>query len=413
MTIGRLSARLARALSDPELPHLGSGLRATLRIRCDRGAIVIGLDDGRLHFAETPAAGSPAIEVAASDDNWDKLLLIPPPPTFHSFTALELANPAFTVSGDPLLIAQARPVLERLFECLVASPAAAGPVFARDPGQVRGARHTIACGAARYEIFAETAGLGPPVLLLHTAGADSRQFQAQLADVELAQRWRLVAPDLPFHGRSLPPADWDGSPYRLSSGQYLAWCAAFIEQVIGEPAIVAGGSMGAAIALVLAATRPDLVRGIVAIEPPFRSKGRRNPFQHHAGVHGGLHNASFVRGLMSPTSPEADRRRAAWIYSQGAPGIYTGDLAFYSDEFDGAIVAPRIDSATTPVALLCGTYDYSATPEDGRKLQALIPGARLEIMEGLGHFPMCENPGLFRPYFLRALSHVLNSKSPA
>ncbi len=39
---------------------------------------------------------------------------------------------------------------------------------------------------------------------------------------------------------------------------------------------------------------------------------------------------------MSPLSPESDRRRAAWIYSQGAPGIYGGDLAFYSDEFDGA-----------------------------------------------------------------------------
>src|SRR3712207_7469655 len=53
--------------------------------------------------------------------------------------------------------------------------------------------------------------------------------------------------------------------------------------------------------------------------------------------------------------------------SQGAPQIYTGDLAFYSDEFDGAVVAPRIDAAQTPVALLCGTYDYSATPEDGAR----------------------------------------------
>src|SRR5690606_10194785 len=133
-------------------------------------------------------------------------------------------------------------------------------------------------------------------------------------DVELARAWRLIAPDLPFHGRSMPPRDWDGGPYRLSTEQYLGWCAALIEQVIGAPALVAGGSMGAAMALVLAAERPDLVRGVVAIEPPFRSTGRRNPYQHHVGVHGGLHNASFVRGLMSPTSPEADRRRAVWIY---------------------------------------------------------------------------------------------------
>lgn len=164
--------------------------------------------------------------------------------------------------------------------------------------------------------------------------------------------------------------------------------------------------MGAGMAMVLAGARPDLVRGIVAIEPPFQSKGRRNAYQHHVAVHGGLHNASFVRGLMSPTSPEADRRRAAWIYSQGAPGIYTGDLAFYSEEFDGALVAPRIDAAKTPVALLCGTYDYSASPADGAKLAALIPGAKLDVMEGLGHFPMCENPNLFRQHFLAGLIHA-------
>ena len=204
----------------------------------------------------------------------------------------------------------------------------------------------------------------------------------------------------------MPPRDWDGGQYRLSAATYQAWCVAIIEQIIKEPVIVAGGSMGAGMAMVLAGARPDLVRGIVAIEPPFQSKGRRNDYQHHVAVHGGLHNASFVRGLMSPTSPEADRRRAAGIYSQGAPGIYPGDLAFYSEEFDGAVVAPRIDAAKTPVALLCGTYDYSASPADGAKLAALIPGAKLDVMEGLGHFPMCENPNLFSRHFLAGLSYA-------
>jgi len=403
MIAGQLRARLAAALSDPELAHLGRGLKAALRIRCDDAAIVMTLDDGAPRFSDETDAD---IEIAASANDWAKVLAKPPTPTFHAFTALQLANPAFALSGEPLVIAQARPVLERLFERLTAGPVAEAPAVARDLGQIRGGYHAVNCGGTRYDMFVETAGQGEPVLLLHTAGADARQFQAQLADVELAQSWRLIAPDLPFHGRSMPPRDWDGGPYRLSSQQYLAWCVALIEQVIGAPALVAGGSMGAAMALVMAAERPDLVRGVVAIEPPFRSKGRRNPYQHHVGVHGGLHNASFVRGLMSPTSPEADRRRAVWIYSQGAPGIYPGDLAFYSDEFDGAAIAPRIDTGATPVALLCGSYDYSATPEDGRRLQALMPGARLDVMDGVGHFPMCEHPDLFRPFFLRALAHA-------
>ncbi|MDP3257400.1 alpha/beta fold hydrolase [Bosea sp. (in: a-proteobacteria)] len=398
-----LRARIAAATGDAELRRLGAGLHAVLRVEGAGDDILLRLDDGVVVFEGTAA---PDIVLSAAEADWARLLTLPPPPRFQAFTALAIANPAFTLSGDPLVIAQARAVIERLFELVTLSPAAPAPAVERRMSQIEGRYHRVALPESAAEIHVECAGSGRPVLFLHTAGADSRQFHGQLADVALAAEWRLMAPDMPFHGRSMPPEGWQGEPYRLSGQRYLGWCTAIIEQVIGEKAIVAGGSMGAALALLLAAERPDLVAGVIAIEPPFRSKGRRNPFQHHVGVHAGLHNAAFVRGLMSPTSPIDSRRRAAWVYSQGAPEIYAGDLAFYSDEFDGAEVAPRIDAARTPVSLLCGTYDYSATPEDGAKLAALIPGADLRVMEGLGHFPMCEHPDLFRPHLLAALAHV-------
>ena len=398
-----LRTRIAAAAHDAELRRLGAGLAAVLRIEGAGDDILLRLDDGVVVFEGTAA---PDIVLSAAAEDWARLLTLPPPPRFQAFTALAIANPAFTLSGDARVIAQARAVIERLFELVVLSPPAPAPSVTRRMGQIEGRYHQVALPEGAAEIYVERAGSGRPVLFLHTAGADSRQFHGQLADVALAAEWRLIAPDMPFHGRSMPPEGWHGEPYRLSGARYLGWCAAIIEQVIGAKAIVAGGSMGAALALLLAAERPDLVAGVIAIEPPFRSKGRRNPFQHHVGVHAGLHNAAFVRGLMSPTSPIDSRRRAAWIYSQGAPEIYAGDLVFYSDEFDGAEVAPRIDAARTPVSLLCGTYDYSATPEDGGKLAALIPGADLRVMEGLGHFPMCEHPDLFRPHLLAALAHV-------
>jgi pimeloyl-ACP methyl ester carboxylesterase len=109
---------------------------------------------------------------------------------------------------------------------------------------------------------------------------------------------------------------------------------------------------------------------------------------------------------MSPTSPECLRRRAAWIYAQGGPGVYAGDLGFYSDEFDGHIVGPKIDTARVPVTLMTGEYDYSATVEDGQALAALIPGSRFVPMHGLGHFPMTENPDLFMTFFGPALHEI-------
>lgn len=403
-TLDRLRARLNSILDDPEYLRLGPGLIFALALR-------VGGDEVKLTFANggfqlSDATSEPLISITASAEAWDKVLQSPPPPTFHSFTALDLVNPDFKVEAEPLVLAQARPVLERLVERLVDAPPVTLTPSRRSLSQVAGAWHEVTIRGIPHDIYVESAGQGVPVLFLHTAGADSRQFIAQLSDIELASRFQMTAPDLPFHGRSMPPTGWDGGDYKLDLATYRDWCIAILEQVIGTRAIVVGGSMGAAMALVLAAERPDLLLGIVAVEPPLLSKGRRNLFQHHVAVHGALHNASYVRGLMSPLSPESDRRMAAWIYSQGAPGIYGGDLAFYSDEFDGAVVAGKIDAKRTPVALLSGDYDYSATPADGRQLANLIPGSFFKVMPGLGHFPMCENPNLFRGYLSQSLDHV-------
>jgi pimeloyl-ACP methyl ester carboxylesterase len=168
--------------------------------------------------------------------------------------------------------------------------------------------------------------------------------------------------------------------------------------------------MGAGIALALAAERPDLVKAVIALEAPLRPRGRRNPFLTHAKVNGGWHSAAYVRGLMSPTSPAEDRRRAAHIYAQGAPGIYDGDLVFYSDEFDGEVVAKRIDGRRIPVALLIGHYDFSATVSDAHALAGWIECAVVTEMPELGHFPMTENPAVLLKY-LRPILAALSSSA--
>ncbi|MES0172563.1 alpha/beta hydrolase [Mesorhizobium sp. M0006] len=405
-TTDDLRRRMTSALQDGELLRLSPGLETAVVIAVGAEEFSLVFRDGGA-FLEAEKSGE--LRLSASEEAWALTLSPPPPPRYHAFTAFQLANDEFSFAGDPKLWAQARSALERLFELVVACPPHAAPAVQRDLSQISGRYETIHVEGIAYDVFCEEAGQGIPVLFLHTAGADGRQYLGQLADLELAKRFRLIAVDMPFHGRSLPPRTWQGNPYKLTTELYRSWCSAILDKVVGEPAIVVGGSMGAAIAMVLAADCADKVRGIVAVEPPYRSKGRRNPYQNHVEVNGGLHNSSFVRGLMSPTSPEADRRRASWIYAQAAPGIYNGDLSFYSDEFDGELVAPRIDSARTPVALLSGTYDYSATPEDGARLAKLIPGSLFVTMDGLGHFPMCEHPDLFRGYLLQALDFILKA----
>ncbi|MCY1254140.1 2-succinyl-6-hydroxy-2,4-cyclohexadiene-1-carboxylate synthase [compost metagenome] len=400
-----MCGRIEAAISDAELRSVSAGLDAKVGIRI--GALGIGIVVHGSTVLVSDNLDNSDVLICAEKDAWEKVLASPPPPTFHSFTALQLANPLFDVSGDAATIARCRAMLERLFELVVhAAPLQPGMTAQRDPTRISGRYASVTIDGIAHQIYSESSGTGQPVLFLHTAGADSRQFHGQLSDHELMSHYGMTAPDLPFHGKSMPSPTWRGETYKLSKELYLSWCEGILRDIIGEPAIVVGGSMGAAMALVLAAEKPELVKGVVAIEPPFQSKGRRNPFQHHANVHGALHNASYVRGLMSPLSPEANRRHAAWIYSQGAPGIYPGDLAFYSDEFDGAIVGPKIDCDRTPVVLLCGDYDYSASPADGQKLLEVMHGASMIEMHGLGHFPMCENPDAFRPHLLAALQAV-------
>ena len=97
-----------------------------------------------------------------------------------------------------------------------------------------------------------------------------------------------------------------------------------------------------------------------------------------------------------------------WHYMQGGPGVFAGDLHYYFEEGDlrnGQAAALRDNSC--PIYLLSGEYDVSATPEMGRELAELIGAAHFEVMKDVGHFPMSENPELFRRYLLPVLEKIL------
>ena len=59
-----------------------------------------------------------------------------------------------------------------------------------------------------HRIYVEEAGRGIPLLCLHTAGSDSRQYRDLINDPTVLDRFRVVAFDLPWHGKSSPPAGW-------------------------------------------------------------------------------------------------------------------------------------------------------------------------------------------------------------
>ena len=261
-------------------------------------------------------------------------------------------------------------------------------------------------GGESYRIFYEEAGRGRPLLCLHTAGADSRQFRHVLNDPAIIERWRVVAFDLPWHGRSNPPDGWWLRRYRLRTDAYVGLVRDFWRALALDEPVVMGCSMGGAVVLKVAADHQDEIAGVIGLESAAFAEGRDNDFLHHPAVHGGELAATWTYGLNAPSSPEAGRRENWWYYSQSGPGVYKGDVYFYCEDWDGREDVRRIDTGRCGVSLLTGEYDYSATPDMTRAVAEAIPGARFTVMAGIGHFPMVENYARFRPYLMAELDRM-------
>ena len=72
-----------------------------------------------------------------------------------------------------------------------------------------------------HRVYFEEAGRGIPLLCLHTAGADGRQFRHMMTDRAITDHFRVVAFDMPWHGKSTPPDGWQDEEYRLTTENYI------------------------------------------------------------------------------------------------------------------------------------------------------------------------------------------------
>ena len=265
---------------------------------------------------------------------------------------------------------------------------------------------TLESNGVSYRIFYEEAGEGVPLICLHTAGADSRQFRHMLNDADVTRDFRVIAFDLPYHGRSNPPDNWWLQKYQLTTECYLGLIRDFWRALDLERPVVLGCSMGGAIVLKVAAEYQEEITGIIGLESTAFAEGRDNDFLHHPAVHGGELAASYTYGLNSPYSPEESARENWWYYSQGGPGVYKGDVYYYCFDMDTREDIKRIDTNRCKVSLLSGEFDYSATPAETKKAADAIAGSRFVLMKGMGHFPMIENYAGFKPYLMEELARM-------
>ncbi len=258
----------------------------------------------------------------------------------------------------------------------------------------------------RYRIYFEEAGKGIPLVCLHTAGAHASQYRHIMCNEAVSAHFRVLAFDLPWHGKSTPAPGWQNTTYALTSEVYEQIVLAFVTALGLERPVIMGCSMGGRLVVRLAAAHGDALRAVIGLE----GSDHPSPWYDDSWLEQpeflrGDFCAALVSGLVAPQSPEESRWETLWHYYQSGPEVFKGDMHFFrsDSEYREQLTS---EHGSCPVFLLTGEYDYSCTPALTHDTAARIPGARAITMEGLGHFPMSENPALFYSYLAPVLDEI-------
>lgn len=387
--------------------------RALLRIELPEGALDLVVEDGRV-AAVRAAGGAADLTLAGLPGAWDALGRNPPPPGIESLALA--ASSGVTLRGDMArLVAPYHPAWERIFQLV--GELLRGPVQRRDasPEPFRetdnavGRYVWVTVVGIDYRVFYETAGTGAtPLVLQHTAGCDGRQYRHLLADPALQREFTMIAYDLPYHGRSLPPSsrEWWAEGYSPELTWYVAAVVAICDALALERPVFMGCSVGGQLALDLAAFAPDRFRAVVALNGwhDMRAmEGFSNDVFRSPAISDNYFSSNCY-GATAPTAPEANRQETYWIYRSNYPGIYAGDNDYFMFRHDLRRDGYRIDTGRVAVFAVAGEYDPSTRRPGGlQEIAAKLPGVRCIELPGLSHFAPSDDPVGFNQAILPIL----------
>ncbi len=239
---------------------------------------------------------------------------------------------------------------------------------------------------------------GPPVLMIHGASANAREFEWSLAPM-ISEAHRVFMADRPGHGYSDRPAD----------GQSLAVQAAQMAGVLHalapeEPAVIVGHSFGGAVALRVALDFPDLVSGVVLLAPATHDWGSAPTAWHNraatfpalgwvfnrlVALVGPAQGRSGVLGVFHPQDPPDD------YFEKSAIPLLFRPSEFHSNAADvialrGELAAQsmRYGELDMPIIVFSGAQDTVLKPQlHAGRLQHQARDIELVRLSEGGHMP--------------------------
>jgi pimeloyl-ACP methyl ester carboxylesterase len=245
-------------------------------------------------------------------------------------------------------------------------------------------------------------GRGDTLLLIHGMAGSSATWRSVLP--ALSQNHRVIAPDLPGHGESGKPR----GDYSL--GAFAAWLRDLLNELGIERATVVGQSLGGGVAMQFAYQHPDYCDRLVLI-----GSGGLGPDVNWLLRALSAPGTELLLPLVAPKPVlEAGNKVRSWLARVGLESGQADEMwAAYASLADRetrhaflrtlrAVVDYRGQAVSAlerlyltsdlPTQLIWGDRDNIIPVAHGYAAHDAIPGSRLTVLPGLGHFPHVEDP---------------------
>lgn len=266
--------------------------------------------------------------------------------------------------------------------------------------------HGSLIATSRGKTFIYCEGDGPPVVMIHgvVSTADCWTYAIQA----LRDRYQVIAPDMPGHGRSTGGL----APYGLAF--YASWLADLLDALHIPRVRLIGHSMGGAIAAAFAIRYPERVERLVLVDALGLSS--KLPWLGARNITAGL--PDFLRAMLTGrTDPYLLRSFQPWDFldpwgaprpiveqmaalnqPRGAMVVWAGARLLLADfllKRKRATFVERLGRIAAPTLVVWGRQDGILALENVQEGLAHLPNARLEIVENSAHEPMMEQPDEF------------------